>query len=49
LKGLWKETRDAVARILEGTTFADLAVRTRAARTAEEAGPRAMRKEKTRP
>ena len=49
LKGLWKETRDAVARILEGTTFADLAVRTRAARTAEEAGPRATRKGKIRP
>jgi Rrf2 family protein len=32
LKGLWKETRDAVAAILERTTFADLAERTRAAR-----------------
>ena len=32
LKGLWKETRDAVATILERTTFADLADRTRAAR-----------------
>jgi Rrf2 family protein len=28
LKGLWKETRDAIARILERTTFADLAERT---------------------
>ena len=32
LKGLWKETRDAIAAILERTTFADLADRTRAAR-----------------
>jgi Rrf2 family cysteine metabolism transcriptional repressor len=32
LKGLWKETRDAVAAILEKTTFADLADRTRAVR-----------------
>jgi Rrf2 family cysteine metabolism transcriptional repressor len=31
LKGLWKETRDAIAAILERTTFADLADRTRAA------------------
>jgi Rrf2 family cysteine metabolism transcriptional repressor len=31
LKGLWKETRDAIARILERTTFEDLAERTRAA------------------
>jgi Rrf2 family protein len=31
LKGLWKETRDAIARILERTTFADLAERTKAA------------------
>jgi len=30
LKGLWKETRDAIARILERTTFADLAERTKA-------------------
>lgn len=32
LKGLWKETRDAIAAILERTTFADLAQRTLAAR-----------------
>jgi len=32
LRGLWKETRDAIAAILERTTFADLAERTRAAR-----------------
>jgi len=31
LKGLWKETRDAIARILERTTFADLAERTKTA------------------
>lgn len=30
LRGLWKETRDAVAAILEKTTLADLAGRTRA-------------------
>jgi len=30
LKGLWKEVRDAVAGILERTTFEDLAERTRA-------------------
>jgi Rrf2 family transcriptional regulator, cysteine metabolism repressor len=30
LKGLWKETRDAIAAILEKTTLADLAARTRA-------------------
>jgi len=35
LRGLWKETRDAVARILEKTTFADLAERTRAARKSD--------------
>jgi Rrf2 family protein len=34
LKGLWKETRDAIARILERTTFADLANRTRSAKPA---------------
>jgi len=28
LRGLWKETRDAIAAILERTTFADLAHRT---------------------
>ncbi len=32
LKGLWKETRDAVATILERTTFADLVDRTKAVR-----------------
>lgn len=32
LKSLWKETRDAVAAIMERTTFADLAKRTLAAR-----------------
>ncbi|MDH4270506.1 MAG: Rrf2 family transcriptional regulator [Candidatus Aminicenantes bacterium] len=32
LKGLWKEVRDVVAEILERTTFADLADKTRAAR-----------------
>lgn len=32
LKWLWKETRDAIAAILERTTFADLAARTEAAR-----------------
>jgi DNA-binding IscR family transcriptional regulator len=31
---LWKETRDAIARILEGTSFADLAERTLKARAA---------------
>jgi Rrf2 family cysteine metabolism transcriptional repressor len=31
LRGLWKETRDAIAAILERTTFADLAERTRKA------------------
>jgi Rrf2 family protein len=40
LKGLWKETRDAIARILENTTFADLASRTQAARTAVAPPPR---------
>ncbi|MGB8952203.1 MAG: Rrf2 family transcriptional regulator [Candidatus Aminicenantales bacterium] len=34
LKGLWKETRDAIARILEKTTFGDLAQRTRLAQKA---------------
>jgi len=32
LKSLWKETRDAIARILEGTSFAELAERTRSAK-----------------
>ena len=32
LKGLWKETRDAIAAILERTTFADLVERTKAVR-----------------
>lgn len=38
LRGLWKEVRDAVAEILERTTFADLAEKARAARagSAEE-------------
>jgi Rrf2 family protein len=44
LKGLWKETRDAVAGILEGTTFGDLAERTKAARTPEE--PKARRRKR---
>jgi Rrf2 family cysteine metabolism transcriptional repressor len=34
LKGLWKEVRDAIAEILERTTFADLAEKARAARAA---------------
>ncbi|MFZ2054391.1 MAG: Rrf2 family transcriptional regulator [Candidatus Aminicenantales bacterium] len=34
LRGLWKEVRDAVAEILERTTFADLAKKARAARAA---------------
>jgi Rrf2 family protein len=32
LKGLWKEVRDAIAQILERTTFEDLAERTRKAK-----------------
>ncbi|MCJ7563516.1 MAG: Rrf2 family transcriptional regulator [Candidatus Aminicenantes bacterium] len=32
LKGLWKEVRDAIAKILEKTTFEDLAERTRSAK-----------------
>jgi Rrf2 family protein len=32
LKSLWKETRDAIARILERTSFAELAERTRSAK-----------------
>jgi Rrf2 family cysteine metabolism transcriptional repressor len=32
LKGLWKEVRDAIASILERTTFEDLAERTRQVR-----------------
>jgi Rrf2 family transcriptional regulator, cysteine metabolism repressor len=39
LKGLWKETRDAVAAIMERTTFADLARRTLAARARAAAPP----------
>jgi Rrf2 family cysteine metabolism transcriptional repressor len=41
LRWLWKETRDAIAAILERTTFADLAARTEAARAcaANGAGP----------
>ncbi len=35
LKGLWKEVRDAIASILERTTFEDLAERTRAVRKRE--------------
>jgi len=34
LKGLWKETRDAIAGILERTTLADLVQRTKASRKA---------------
>ena len=34
LKGLWKETRDAIAEILERTTLADLVQRTKASRKA---------------
>jgi Rrf2 family transcriptional regulator, cysteine metabolism repressor len=45
LKGLWKETRDAIAAILERTTLADLVDRSRTARRA--AAPRkGGRKEK---
>lgn len=33
LRGLWKEVRDAIAEIMERTTFEDLAERTRRART----------------
>jgi Rrf2 family protein len=33
LKGLWKEVRDAIASILERTTFEDLAERTREIRS----------------
>lgn len=36
LKGLWKEVRDAIASILERTTFEDLAERTRDVRKAAE-------------
>jgi DNA-binding IscR family transcriptional regulator len=32
LKALWKEVRDAIAKILEKTTFEDLAERTRSAK-----------------
>jgi Rrf2 family protein len=35
LKGLWKEVRDAIASILERTTFEDLAERTRQVRNKE--------------
>jgi Rrf2 family protein len=38
LKWLWKETRDAIAAILERTTFADLAARTEAARKCSAEG-----------
>ncbi|MDD8026542.1 MAG: Rrf2 family transcriptional regulator [Acidobacteriota bacterium] len=38
LRGLWKETRDAVAVIMERTTFADLAERTEAARAGAAGG-----------
>ena len=34
LRGVWKEVRDVVAEILERTTFADLAEKTRVARAA---------------
>ncbi len=45
LRGLWKETRDAVAAIMERTTFADLAKRTEAARAkAAEARGRGFRR-----
>lgn len=37
LKGLWKETRDAVAEILERTTLADLVRRFRSSRKAAPA------------
>ncbi|MBM3294722.1 MAG: Rrf2 family transcriptional regulator [Candidatus Aminicenantes bacterium] len=40
LKSLWKETRDAVTGILEGTTFADLAGRTGPAPRAKAPGRR---------
>jgi Rrf2 family transcriptional regulator, cysteine metabolism repressor len=42
LKGLWKETRDAIASILERTTLADLVDRSRTARRA--ASPRQGRR-----
>jgi Rrf2 family protein len=38
LKGLWKEVRDAVAGIMEKTTFAELAERTKAARAGRRRG-----------
>ena len=37
LKWLWKEVRDAVAEIMERTTFEDLSRKTRAAKEAEKA------------
>jgi Rrf2 family cysteine metabolism transcriptional repressor len=49
LRGLWKETRDAIAKILEGTTFADLASRTRAARPAAGPSPKMVLARKARP
>jgi Rrf2 family protein len=38
LKGLWKEVRDAVAKIMETATFEELAERTRAARAGRRRG-----------
>jgi len=40
LRWLWKECRDALAEILERTTFADLAERTRTAKKRAPAGGR---------
>jgi len=40
LKGLWKEVRDVIAEILERTTFADLADKSRAARAVSAKGKR---------
>jgi Rrf2 family transcriptional regulator, cysteine metabolism repressor len=44
LKGLWKEVRDAVAEILERTTFEDLAERSRAASSREQRGENTLGK-----
>ncbi|MBM3295484.1 MAG: Rrf2 family transcriptional regulator [Candidatus Aminicenantes bacterium] len=46
LKGLWKETRDSIAAILEGTSFADLASRMRAVRAGETPRSRKPRQRK---
>jgi Rrf2 family protein len=46
LKGLWKETRDAIASILERTTLADLVDRSRTARKAASPRPGRRREKK---